>query len=235
MISHHHKCIFVHIPKNAGQSIEHVFLDLLNLTWETRAPLFLRPNDKPELGPPRLAHLKATEYVQYNYLTPELFNDYFKFTFVRNPWARMVSIYMYLGFSSKYDFKTFLFGVYKDKIFKEKFWFVGPQSDFIYDDNGDLLVDFVGRVESLQHDFNLVCEKIGIPLTQVPHINESRNKKNLFSLKKPKSMIKYFSYSIRKKNFPIFKCYQDYYDQETIDFVADIYQSDIELFSYEFV
>ncbi len=33
MISHQHKCILVHVPKTAGQSIEHVFLDLHGLTW----------------------------------------------------------------------------------------------------------------------------------------------------------------------------------------------------------
>ncbi|WP_422127914.1 sulfotransferase family 2 domain-containing protein [Vibrio hannami] len=102
MISHHHKCIFVHIPKNAGQSVEHVFLNLLGLNWETRAPLLLRYNDKPELGPPRLAHLKANEYVRYNYLTQEMFDDYFKFAFVRNPWSRTVSMYKYLGYSKKW-------------------------------------------------------------------------------------------------------------------------------------
>ena len=105
MICHHYKCVFVHIPKNAGQSIEHVFLNLLNLTWETRAPLLLRCNDRLELGPPRLAHLKADEYVRYNYLTQEMFNDYFKFSFVRNPWSRIISIYKYLGFNKKCDCK----------------------------------------------------------------------------------------------------------------------------------
>lgn len=212
MISHHHKCIFVHIPKNAGQSIEHVFLDLLDLSWETRAPLLLRPNDRSELGPPRLAHLKANEYIQYKYLTTEMFDNYYKFTFVRNPWDRMVSIYKYLGFNNKCDFKTFLFSYYKDKIFEERFWFVGPQSDFIYDPKGKLLVDFVGRFEDLQNDFNQVCRKIGIPLAQLSHINKSTD----------------------EKNATVFKCYQDYYDQESIAFIEEIYKSDIELFSYKF-
>jgi hypothetical protein len=77
------KSIFVHIPKNAGQSIEHVL-----------APLLLTYNNNPELGPPRLAHLKAREYVSCKYLTREQFDDYFKFAFVRDPgteWSQPIN------------------------------------------------------------------------------------------------------------------------------------------------
>ena len=63
MISHRHRCVFVHIPKVAGQSIEHVFLGWNGLNWKGRAPLLLRPNEDPRKGPPRLAHLRAQDYV----------------------------------------------------------------------------------------------------------------------------------------------------------------------------
>src|SRR5689334_4209923 len=108
MISHRHRCLFIHIPKVAGQSIEEVFIRLHNLTWKTRAPLLLRRNDQPELGPPRLAHLKAIDYVRYCYVTPQEFNSYFKFSFIRNPWDRMVSFYKYLGKPQQQSFKEFL-------------------------------------------------------------------------------------------------------------------------------
>jgi len=42
MISHHHRAIFVHIQKCAGQRVETVFLNDLALPRETRAPFQLR-------------------------------------------------------------------------------------------------------------------------------------------------------------------------------------------------
>ena len=46
MISKAHKTIFVHIPKVAGQSIETMFLNDLNLKWDERSKLLLRKKRK---------------------------------------------------------------------------------------------------------------------------------------------------------------------------------------------
>jgi hypothetical protein len=233
MISHQHKCIFIHIPKNAGQSIEHVFLDLLDLKWETRAPLLLRFNDRPELGPPSLAHLKAYEYVRYRYLSQELFDEYFKFTFVRNPWDRTVSIYKYFKFNTRFEFKFFLANILKKGLWQDRFWFVGPQSDFVCAEDGRILVDFIGRFENLQNDFYHVCQQIGLPPIVVPHIHESSASGPDLSFK-PRQFIKYVRYQLKGKHIPAFKKYQDYYDDESRELVAELYKKDIELFRYEF-
>ena len=45
-----------------------MFLDDLSLDWMSRAPLLLRANDVTEVGPPRLAHLLASEYIRLKYL-----------------------------------------------------------------------------------------------------------------------------------------------------------------------
>ena len=233
MVSHHHKCIFIHIPKTAGQSIERVFLNLLDLKWETRAPLLLRYNDRPELGPPSLAHLKANEYVRYQYLSQELFDKYYKFAFVRNPWDRMVSIYKYYNYDTRFEFKSFLLNVFKNEIWHDKYWFVGPQSGFVCGEDDTMLVDFVGRYENLQNDFNHVCKKIGLPPIEIPHANKSSLTSPILSFN-PKRLIKYVRYQIKGKYIPMFKRYQDYYDDETRELIADLYRRDIELFGYEF-
>ena len=233
MISHQHKCIFVHIPKDAGQSIERIFLNLLDLKWETRAPLLLRYNDRPELGPPSLAHLKASEYVRYKYLSQELFNEYYKFTFVRNPWDRIISIYKHFDFSTRFEFKFFLTDILTKGLWQEKYWFIGPQSDFVCAEDGRILVDFIGRFENLQNDFYFVCEKIGLPPIEVPHSNRSSFTSPVLSVR-PKEFVKYIRYQLKGRHIPAFKRYQDYYDDESRQLVAEIYKKDIELFSYKF-
>ena len=64
MITHQFKCVFVHIPKTAGQSVEHFFLNLHQLTWQEKERLLLVKNTDPNKGPERLAHMTAAEYVQ---------------------------------------------------------------------------------------------------------------------------------------------------------------------------
>ena len=108
MLCHKHKCIFVHIPKTAGQSIEKVFLESLQFDESRRPELLLRPNNDPNKGPPRLAHLKAQDYFEYEYITKETFYKYFKFSFVRNPWDRAVSHYLYMVPERNISFEKFL-------------------------------------------------------------------------------------------------------------------------------
>ena len=254
MISHHHKCIFVHIPKNAGQSIEHVFLDLLDLTWETRAPLLLRNNDKTELGPPRLAHLKAKEYVPCKYLTHEQFDSYFKFAIVRNPWDRLVSFYKYFGYTLRMDFKTFVIKEFRENVWTRKYWFVAPQTEFVCDDEGKIIVNYIGRFEKLQNDFDYVCEALNLPKIEVPRVNVSKKTHQEGSKERAKKAFQRFKQVFRhnslpaltrrvfksiylrvtNKPYPLFDSYKDYYDEETRGLAAKMYKTDIDLFGYTF-
>jgi len=91
MISHHHKVLFVHIPKCAGQSIERAFLRDLRLDWSNRHGLLLRPKKCYESGPERLAHLYANEYVGLGYVSEQDFRRFYKFCIVRDPIDRIIS------------------------------------------------------------------------------------------------------------------------------------------------
>jgi len=233
VICDEHRCIFIHIPKNAGQSIETVFLRLVNLTWATRARLLLRANADPKLGPPRLAHLKAHEYVECGHLAQEKFRSYLKFAFVRNPWDRMVSIYKYMGLRKGLSFKEFLTGEFRNDIWKKQFWFVGPQIDFVCDQGGELVVNFLGRFESLQADFRTVCERLGLAVSKLPHVNKSKGQKLREALK-PCELRRRLQMFCAAKNLKVCRCYEDYYDEESKEIVAELYAKDIIRFGYGF-
>ena len=237
MISHHHRCVFIHIPKNAGQSVEQVFLDQLGLSYETRAPLLMRPNDKPELGPPRLAHLKWHQYVGCKYMTQDQFDSYFKFAIVRNPWDRAVSLYRYYRFQEKCSFKEFVMDELRGWMWRERQWFVGPQADFICDSEGRLRVDFLGRFETLHSDFLRICERIGLPAIDIPHVNVSISRIEPQKVKTSRTAgpkLKPLWRRRRTVRFPIFPSFREYYDDESRALIEDLYAQDVERFGYRF-
>jgi hypothetical protein len=210
VLCHSLKCIFVHIPKTAGQSIERVFLRHVGLTWEQRAPLLLRANRDPRLGPPRLAHLTAAEYITCGHVTGETFRDYFKFSFVRNPWDRMVSEYKYRFPARNRDFKTFLFSQVSHPVWSDNYRHVMMQAEYLFDEQGQLLVDFVGRYEQLHADFVTVCQRLQLNDGELPHVNKASHQGD------------------ERRH------YSEYYDSESREFVADRFRRDVTAFKYEF-
>lgn len=229
MICHEYKCLFVHIPKAAGQSVEHYFLKKVGLDWASRSPLLLRKNDQPKVGPPKLAHMRALEYVKFHYLSKELFETYYKFSFVRNPWSRAVSTYKYLGYHTFMSFDNFVF-FQLPKLMVNKNFFVSTQYDMLYDQN-QLMVDFLGRFENISDDFAKICMHLGFDDKVLPHINKSEPEKfkGLKLLIKNPSLLKKYSFSRHFK-----KDYKDYYNTKTREQILNIYKKDVETFQYEF-
>lgn len=204
MISQQHKCIFIHIHRTGGTSIEAFF------------------------NQPRQKH-----YTIHHYLKNPECQDMFKFTFVRNPWTKVVNHYRWrqekkyknwnldgpLGVTFpvwlQHLYDTFKINKDKTDIYPSKVrdahhlkpygMNLIPQLNWISNQKGDLLVDFIGRFERLQQDFNLVCSKLGIKKTRLPWINKTEHKP-----------------------------YHEYYNQERIEMVAEIYSKDIEYFGFQF-
>ncbi len=205
MIDHQNKYIFIHIPKNAGESIEKALGGYMNrskLCWI-------------EKGFP-LQHLTASQIKAR--AGEEKFDNYFKFSFVRNPFSKCLSEYFWekntwmtlgttLGFKQwvKTKLKKLIKNSEKRDIPIEKKMHNLPQYKFIYNDEGESMVDWIGRFENVVNDFNVACNKIGIPNRQLPHENKANHKH-----------------------------YTEYYDTESREIVAEQYAKDIEYFGYEF-
>mgnify|MGYP002795047461 FL=1 len=240
MISHKHKCIFVHIPKTAGMSIENSFLRSLGLQFYQGQcpPLLLSFNKDKKVGPPSLAHLTPEQYMEYSYISKKLFDNYFKFAFVRNPWARAVSIYKYFKYHRILSFEGFM--KYRfPKLWEERYDFVRPQVDFLYDAHGKQQVDFIGKFEKLKEDFEFVRNNVSHPLEDLLHINKPPRPHNWYSrwnrrfiyaeLRQRPHLIKHLNLFS-----PVWSNYRDYYSPEALQIVEEHYRKDIDLLKYKF-
>jgi hypothetical protein len=234
MIDRKHDAIFVHVPKTGGQSVEKVLLELNGLKWEERAPMLLRKNADPAVGPERLAHITAAEYVSLGHVTREDFDRMFKFAFVRNPWSRMVSAYLYRDLEHDMSFARFVeqFLDYDDRFLNDTRHAM-PQAEYLYDEEGTLLVDFVGRFERIAADFAEATEQMGLGRLDLPHKNKSDNL-SLF-LRGPRSFAKRTLKSTFKSRKEDRRShYSEYYTPELRDRVGEFYARDVELFDYSF-
>ena len=168
----------------------------------------------------------ASEYVDLGHISPANYASYFKFSFVRNPWARLVSEYSARDRYKKFSFKEFVMHRFPEPdMYTDRYRHVISQYDYLYDINGQLLVDFVGKFENLQNDFSAVCSRLGISDSTLPHRNASGNRKSGL-----KRLIGKISSSRQAKKIP----YTEYYDDELREHVGQLYAIDIETFEYSF-
>ena len=206
LISYHKKFLFVHIFKTAGTSITNCLGPFCYRPGSTRPSnwmAFLSTNWTKIHRKPIKKHATVTEI--RDSLDREIFNSVFKFTFVRNPWDWQVSLYHYIleNPENPGHEETKKMGSFRKFVFsREKLTFT--QTSCLVDESGNLLVDFVGKFENLDQDFQSICHKVGISAS-LPHINKSKRTD-----------------------------YQDYYDAETRDLTARLYAEDIERFGYTF-
>jgi Sulfotransferase family len=172
VVIHSNRTIFVHIQKTGGTAVA--------------TALGQNPNC------PEKHYIARDLYVLYG---PAVWNTYFKFGFVRNPWDRLVSWWSMINALRP----AFLAGVSLNKFQRfvlerattfEEFlehcdqeiidvdgrkWIYRNQLDHLTDSAGRLIVDFIGRFETLDKDFDFVARKVlGAPIL-LPHVNKSQH------------------------------------------------------------
>lgn len=218
MISHQHKCIFIHIPKTAGTSIERKLGNFEKLNRGVQDHRSIR-----KIEPINLADLAKTivstdpksfiiyfkrylKGIQSNY--NRTYHEYFKFSFVRNPWSRAFSWYKNVmrdchhrnrfNVPDKCSLKEFINNHMDQNELK-------PQLQWIIDKNGKIPLDFIGRFENLENDFRYVADKLGFRDKTLPKliVGDGQN-------------------------------YSSYYDNDMINRIHEIYADEIDYFRFRF-
>jgi Sulfotransferase family len=223
------KFIHIAIPKTGTTSLVRALktahkssdgkLTLLN---EKITPEFRSTHSLNELGDNKPGSAKHLSAIQLKHILGEHeFNRCFKFSIVRNPWARLVTRYFYThsdfepsneeklrrGTTRKFHsmkFEDWIVRYYKNGIRRRK---QSSQLRKLVDLEGNLIVDYIGRLETFQESLNHICDKIKINRILVPHVNGTSSKRGHYS---------------------------EFYNQRTRDIVEEACSEDIEFFGFQF-
>lgn len=205
IISALHKFIFVAVPKTGTHSVRQALRQHMGPKDVEQVGLFVKKHFPiPELAQLQHGHLSLQQIRPY--MRPEEWESFFKFAFVRNPFDRFVSYCAFMTRDSG-QFETDPKAVMRHILEKPPLQHIlfQPQHLLVMNADGQLLSDYIGRVEEMQRSYDEICERIGIPTAALEKVNASQRRD-----------------------------YRDYYDQALIDGVAKLYARDLELFGYEF-
>jgi hypothetical protein len=191
------KALFIHVPKTAGVSVQHSLFGHVLVRHES---------------------FRQFEIA----FTRRRLQSLFRFTFVRNPWDRLVSAWTFLregGYNDQDkawyarhiarfpDFESFVLNWLSREHVSASYVHFVPQVDFIRNGRGNLEMDFVGRFENLAGDFEKVARHLGCTTPLQSHNRPQTRKAS---------------------------SYREFYTVRSAEVVARAYRDDIETFGYEF-
>ena len=220
LISDKHRYIYIGIPKTGSMSARRALGALEDRNLDDNK-LYLLPGHKHSIN-----HATA---LQVRELNQDIWDSYFKFAVVRNPWDRVLSWYAGLSTEKKGGaFDKWLFDdffnrtagpmsashYYENDKFEKKtsredlvdYWldYLLPCAEWVTDESGNTIVDLIARFETLSQGWSRICEKIGINV-KLPHANKSHHEH-----------------------------YSAYYTDEMSSLIANQFKRDIDMFGYTF-
>src|SRR5690554_23876 len=222
------KIILVHVIKTGGTALDQLLS--FDKKKESRRVNMTKVKLRQALGLPVIGkHSCALDYKKY---LKEDYANYYKVAFVRNPWDWLVSLYevvMKVDISpdtgirwrhalytvvSNMSFYEFVEWVtqkdgFKDLAARRMSVFNGKtpvlQKDWLSDESGKIIVDFIGRFETLSEDIDSALSGHGVNSAGLQVVNKTARKP-----------------------------YESYYNELSIEMVGDYFREDIEAFGYEF-
>jgi len=216
MISHSKKFIFIHPHRTGGSSVE--------LTLKKYSDDIISYRQKYGVSDLPFKHSNIPDLIKNNLITEEEYKSFFKFAIVRNPWDRAISWYFWRLKINKdryskellqknnnipiFDRDTFIAYQYIEKGYK-----LPPLVEDLMDINGIFNINIYNDIikeENIEEDLSRICKKLDIPYRGL------------------------FPYTVPPYGGTNHKHYTEYYDEELINIVKEVYKEDIESFGYKY-
>jgi len=227
IISDKHKFIFIKVPRTSSTSIEKYFVDELGLFCDPgKGPTEHRDvwSDLTTHAYDSSLHTHAKAKEVMELLSSDIWNSYYKCAFVRNPWDWASSQYfwnissgappraifteteaeMVISMMKRYELEGATRGEAAGPLS------IQCQYNYLHDDDGNRLVDFIGNYENRTEDLTKIMKHLGFPdnpCEETVHFNRTFNNK---------------------------MTYQEFYTDEAKEAIANAFAKDIAAFDYKF-
>ena len=174
IISNRKKFIFVHIYKIAGTSVTSALIKYARFRERLAGEFFISRKFVSSIN--RLFHLhdRGNQWINglhkhanaqeiRDYCGLSIFESYYKFAFVRNPWDWQVSLYTYIRSNDAHREHRITNQLNFEDFIRLSLRANPPcQLDFLTDEHGKVIVDKIGKFESIGSDFSAILRDIGI-------------------------------------------------------------------------
>jgi chondroitin 4-sulfotransferase 11 len=207
-----YKAIYILVPKAGTSSMKKVCIDLCNISTECK-----------------IVHQAPLPYISMLEAQKPKYSSYFKFTFIRDPWDRLVSCYedkindkstsygggyfpsfhKYNNITKDMSFKEFVQAVSEIPDKKSNTHFISQYFLLTLGTNNEkqLFPDYIGRLESIEQDFDNIKKVLGVENQTLHHIHRLAVDKST---------------------------YRNYYNTKTKQLTYSRYYNDIVKFNYPF-
>jgi hypothetical protein len=206
LLSNRERFLFVHVPKTAGTALTRALEPFADSRPREGLRKFLSRLPAPESELKAAFRMHVTARWARVKLPRPVFEDYCKFSVVRNPFDRAVSHYHW---QSQYpDQRNYSrtqemsFRDYLRDFKRRQLWHDERQVRYLCDRKGKLLIDRVLRFETLADDFSALMAELGIQASLARHKTSQHEP------------------------------YPTYYDEETKALAVEIFARDFETFGY---